>query len=294
MWILIKYTGSFIIHQLNGERSRLVMISPRLLSITSIVASSMALFLSSVAFSLDSKKTDSKSAECKTQAKKTGTIEKEKGWQQERHNGLGREILYANEQGVKIYYPEVGLNVVSRAPSWDVVWFSNKTRQQYKETLEHYRERKNMVPASVPPPTLQETKSTFAGLNSRKLAVPSGPRITYYYVTEPVKLPTGALTFLGTFFGMPNFGGIPLACTELNKYNPKREQNTWYTVSSERKLLPDSTFSGPPGSYVHVANASDITLNNATDAQRKEDRVKQNAAAEDVAKQMGVGVPFKK
>jgi hypothetical protein len=42
----------------------------------------------------------------------------------ERQNGLGKEIVYADQKGVRITYPNAGMNILSKPPTWDVTWFS--------------------------------------------------------------------------------------------------------------------------------------------------------------------------
>jgi hypothetical protein len=160
----------------------------------------------------------------------------------------------------------------------------------YAETLSHYRIRKGLIPVMAPPVKLAGKQMKYAGLESRKIeiksevesmpdlgGVASGSVVRFdFYVSEPVNLPNGELNFLATFYGMPNYGGIPLACHQVLKTG--KETRTWYTESVKRKLLPSSLFEDPVG-YTRVKNSALVN-----DGLR--------AKFDEFAKDMKVGIPF--
>jgi hypothetical protein len=240
-----------------------------------------------------------------TQSAKAADNDNGQGWQLERVMGavrLGPQVLYVDKKGVKFTYPNVGANILSTPPAWDVLWFNTKSHRQYAESLAHYRNRKGLATIAQPSPKFFENRTTYAGVKSREIQFtensPSVDEIYLgrvegshekiiradYYVSGPIDLPTGGLDFLSTYCGIPNFGGIPLACHW--HYSTGREMKLWYTTSVERKRLPGAIFAKPVG-YTQVANLAD--LNKGQDGE-----VGLKGKLENFLNDMKVGEPFGK
>jgi hypothetical protein len=224
-----------------------------------------------------------------------------KGWVLERQDQLGRETMYVDAKGIKVTFPVLGVNVLSKPPTWDLVWFNTKSHKQYCETLAKYRDRKGLPVKVGAPPNLPETAKIYAGLPSRMITVSeksgapernlvpilSNPKGAWrvnliesnYYFSEKVDLPIGALNFLNSFFGTPNYGGIPLGC--VHKLSTGEERIMFASFSAKRSVIPASTFVSPVG---YSAAPNQLEISNGGITSKMEDLVKDMKIGEDFGK----------
>jgi hypothetical protein len=199
------------------------------------------------------------------------------GWQLEQQSAFGRNLLYIDQKGIKITYPDSGANILSTPPSWDVLWFNTKSHKQCFESLAHFRVRRAASANLLLPPKFVEKQITYAGMKSRKIQVPEDFRLDvaylgrfkgsddkftlnqsdYFVSSKSNELPKGGLDFLSTVCGMPNFGGIPLAVHQ--HFSSGRVIKVFYTLSCVRKPLLSSIFVKPRG-YSPAATPQEIYM----------------------------------
>ena len=195
------------------------------------------------------------------------------GWVMDRQNLMGREVVIAGQTGVRITYPELGYNIQATAPDWDITWFNTKSRKQYNRTLAQYRRASGLPKLVGGADILKKVPVVYSGLKSFKIIIAehkaAGSITLYqskeyltlkesdYYISETAYLQKNAIEFLCIFYGVPDIGGIPLACHQhLSNGELKRP---WFTQKIERKDLPASAFAKPTG-FATTADGSMLAL----------------------------------
>jgi hypothetical protein len=144
-------------------------------------------------------------------------------WLFKRNNGLGPEVIYANNDAVLVTYPTAGLNVLSKGPTWDVVSFNTKNHIWYHESLLHYRARKNMPPAEKQLSLSGRRATRYADHDAIAFSTPytdmfgaptilvpkqgkTHPSEIEYFFSKPLSLSKESTMFINSFFGVPASG----------------------------------------------------------------------------------------
>ncbi len=210
--------------------------------------------------------------------------------------GFGEQIVYISDRGVRIKYPVAGLNIICQKPSYDLVWFNPMSKKIMKETLLQYRARQSMQPREVSFAQLPKTEVTFAGVRANKFTVFGGnaktsfnlPKLSEhgvttvqfsnYFIAKDIAVAPPLLIFLDTFYGMPNFGGAPLACTRTN--SDRSVATDFRTSKVERGPLPKDAFVVPSG-YSTVNTQMEVAAGPGYKEQ-----------LDDLARGMGIGDPL--
>ncbi len=220
------------------------------------------------------------------------------GWIMQRVDGLGHETMYANSHGILMRFPTVGLNILSKPPNWEAIWYNTKARTQFIETLAEYRQRKGLPPILGATPSFRQTLETYAGVPARVvhvlepkkapqsemmplLSTPKKERVleSKYYFTEKVSMPDGAMLFLSTFFGTPNYGGIPLGYVQSLSNGVTR--SIYSTQSVKKGVIPESIFNTPVG---YKKLKTQMEINNGGFTSQMEDLFTDMKVGEDFGK----------
>lgn len=197
----------------------------------------------------------------------------EQAWTFKRNNGLGPETIYATNAAVLITYPGVGLNILCKSPTWEIVWFNTRNHLWYHQTVGRYRAGKGMPPVESQLPQKGRIATNYAGHDAIEFDIAAtnpedfmllqsgfgkirGRAVaTQYYFSKPLSLSKESMMFLNSYFGVPASGGIPLGAHLL--YSDKTVQRLWTTTSFSKTAIEPKLFQQPAG-YKLAANADKV------------------------------------
>lgn len=212
--------------------------------------------------------------------------------------GFGQQIIYISPDGVRIQYPVAGLNLVCKKPTYEIVWFNPPAKTMMRETIAQFRERTAMPPKELDLSRARSAAVKFAGVDANcftvrrnedsdsiglpKFASRDKSRLSTsnFFVMKGTDTAPEYIRFLDTFFGMPYFGGLPLAL----KHNlSDGTTSTAFRVDRvEKKILPPDILDVPRG-FRLVHNQPQVAQGPGYKKQ-----------FEDLARDMGLGKAFGK
>lgn len=187
----------------------------------------------------------------------------------QRVDGLGPALFQVSPAGVKIDYKTAQYCILCKAPDWKVTWYSTPNKTIFSESIKEFRLEKQLPPnnpASAPPPA----RATYIGLKAIRVSKKTDvseqgffkfssqqprPLLSDYYFSEPVKLSQEAHNFISTFFGIPNFGCMPLGFDIHESGGTTRQ--VYFTTKLEKAQIPISEFDVPKN-FTKVTSKSKV------------------------------------
>lgn len=171
----------------------------------------------------------------------------------QRSKDWGDQYVYLGPNGIKCVNPRQGVGLVSKAPSWDVYFYNEKTRQYYSLSFESWKrklEAKRRAPNSI---AWRKSKAeNIIGLKATKyVATNPQPRgqnpwvSAECWVADQIKVPSRMTEMLNTVYGVPTTQLIPLRLTY--KKASGSEEMILDTYHQQTTPLPDSYLTAPGG-----------------------------------------------
>ncbi|HEY9787647.1 MAG TPA: hypothetical protein V6D17_19825 [Candidatus Obscuribacterales bacterium] len=187
----------------------------------------------------------------------------EKGWVLERQNIFGKTIVYMDSRGIRMTWPDIGYNVLVKAPDYSVVHFNTSSKTEMDESLAHFCKRRGMESGIACRHNWPTEKTTYAGIRARKISVRTknfqrnsiavlpavrnekkAPVVAIeYFVSDSIRLPRSIYRFFSAFHTVPDLNGIPLALND--RLSDGKIKPVWYTISVKRETIPATIFAEP-------------------------------------------------
>jgi hypothetical protein len=177
----------------------------------------------------------------------------EQGWVlTQRSSTLGDQYVYISPSGVKIQNAQQGVGTIVKAPSWDVLFFNDKTKMYFPMGYQQWKAKlagnKNKIPRASWTPG---RTGSIAGLRASQYVMKNtggtkGPNdwvSAEYWVANDIKVNARLSELLSTAYGTPDNSCVPLRLTY--KTASGRAGVSLDTYREQATSIPSSYFNGP-------------------------------------------------
>jgi len=191
----------------------------------------------------------------------------EQGWVlTQRSSTLGDQYVYISASGVKIQNAQQGVGTIIHAPSWNVLFFNDKTKVYYPMGFEQWKAKlannKKIPRANWTRGRTGKILSLNATQYVMKNNTPKTPNewvSAEYWVANDIKVNPKLSELLATAYGTPDNSGVPLRLTY--KTSAGRSGTSLDTYREQQAPIPSSYYSGPSG-YTLAKSEVDVMMSN--------------------------------
>jgi hypothetical protein len=174
----------------------------------------------------------------------------------QRSKDYGDQYVYLSSSGVKCVNPRQGFGLVTKAPSWDVSFYNDKTKLYYSLTFSSWKRK--LQARRKPLANLSWHKSQpgrIAGLRATKFTMTNpgsqqgSTGVKWLsadcWVADDIKVPPQLAEMLATTYGLPSTRSVPLRVTykDING----RSETILDTYQQQSAPVPDSYLTAPQG-----------------------------------------------
>lgn len=211
-------------------------------------------------------------------------VHAEVGWelfQTSRFVGKGGQYMWVTPSGLKTTESTTGLNVVMRAPSWEVIMYNDQTKKFHKTNMQQWvstmKQRKG-VPSLEGATWKRGRQGVVAGQPAFEFIVDKFPQFRQpvsvkgktikkvpnklatasFWVAGNIAVPTQVSQMIAKFYGVPDSQRVPLrlVTTDIGKTKPEVQMDT---IRVRQFNVPDSLFSVPRG-YTQTRSEAEVFL----------------------------------
>jgi hypothetical protein len=193
----------------------------------------------------------------------------EQGWVlTQRSSSLGDQYVYISPSGVKIQNAQQGVGTIVKAPSWDVLFFNDKTKSYYLMSYGQWKTKLAGNKSKIPHAAWSQGRSaSIAGLRATQYVMKNsgaskGPNewvSAEYWVANDIKVNPKLSELLSTAYGTPDNSCVPLRLTY--KTAAGKAGTSLDTYREQATSIPTSYFNGPNG-YQLAKSEVDVMMTN--------------------------------
>jgi hypothetical protein len=179
----------------------------------------------------------------------------EQGWVlTQRSSTLGDQYVYISPSGVKIQNAQQGVGTIVRAPSWDVLFFNDKTRVYFPMSYQAWKGKLASKGGKFPHAGWAQGRTgSIMGLratqyNMKNTGTPRSANewvSAEYWVANDIKVNPKLSELLSTAYGTPDNPCVPLRLTY--KTASGKSGTSLDTYREQATSIPTSYFNGPTG-----------------------------------------------
>ena len=193
----------------------------------------------------------------------------EQGWVlTQRSSTLGDQYVYISSEGVKIANNAQGVGTIVRGPSWDVLFFNDKTKIYYPMSYGQWKTKLSSNKSKIPHAAWSQGKvGSIVGLRAtqyvmKNAGAPRSPNdwvSAEYWVANDIKVNSRLSELLSTAYGTPDNSCVPLRL--IYKTASGKTGVSLDTYREQSTNIPTSYFNGPAG-YQLAKSEVDVMMTN--------------------------------